>query len=305
MLLRQFFEYIEALTVSSSICFHSDQPRITPCAKRLTEPKQSILHRQFHIHMQTSTFERTFIMQLFRTLLWTAMSFLMCFSISFAEYNSDKLGEAAGAYLAATDVMIKLSQSECGYAVKEKSKLSLEDTRNEILQYLNEQDTKEFNSYVESQDFKDQMAENNNFINGFMNAGKGEGELDDKTLCGMLLQNVALQYSAAKQKWEDAKELYAGSGEEQVAKEGFNEFKKIAELGDAEAQYHLGKIYSGEIEVNHLSVQRDNTEAAKWFLKAAEQGHADAQSDLALMYFSGRWRPFKLQGSYEMVAKSC
>jgi TPR repeat protein len=32
---------------------------------------------------------------------------------------------------------------------------------------------------------------------------------------------------------------------------------------------------------------RNDTEAAQWFRKAAEQGHVDAQSSLALMYSAG------------------
>ena len=35
-------------------------------------------------------------------------------------------------------------------------------------------------------------------------------------------------------------------------------------------------------------VERDYAEAAKWYLKAAEQGFAPAQNHLAMMYYSGR-----------------
>ena len=45
-----------------------------------------------------------------------------------------------------------------------------------------------------------------------------------------------------------------------------------AEKGDSTAQYFLGAMYAkGE------GVPKDNAEAVKWFRKAAEQGHTDAQ----------------------------
>ena len=37
-----------------------------------------------------------------------------------------------------------------------------------------------------------------------------------------------------------------------------------------------------------MGVGRDSAEAAKWYRKAAEQGHANAQNNLGLMYMSGR-----------------
>ena len=47
----------------------------------------------------------------------------------------------------------------------------------------------------------------------------------------------------------------------------------LAELGDSEAQYQLGRIYfHGE------GVARNRVEAGRWFRRAAKQGHADAQS---------------------------
>ena len=60
------------------------------------------------------------------------------------------------------------------------------------------------------------------------------------------------------------------------------EFRPLAEQGDADAQFHLGLMYDfGE------GVPQDRTEAAKWFHLAAEQGHAPAQSFLGLLYLWG------------------
>jgi TPR repeat protein len=48
---------------------------------------------------------------------------------------------------------------------------------------------------------------------------------------------------------------------------------KAAESGDAKAQYDLGSFY----EQGSLGLTQNYSEAAKWYRKAAEQGHAGAQ----------------------------
>ena len=49
-------------------------------------------------------------------------------------------------------------------------------------------------------------------------------------------------------------------------------FKTAAENNDAESQYMLGGIY-----LNGLGVEKNNTEAAKYFKLAADQGHQNAK----------------------------
>ena len=59
--------------------------------------------------------------------------------------------------------------------------------------------------------------------------------------------------------------------------------RKVAELGDAEAQWSLGNLY-----LDGQGVPQDYTQAAFWWSKAAEQGHAQAQYNLGLSYGFGR-----------------
>ena len=57
------------------------------------------------------------------------------------------------------------------------------------------------------------------------------------------------------------------------------EVKAKAEAGDAESQVELGRRYDkGE------GVMKDHAEAAKWYLKAAEQNYVDAQFNLGMCY---------------------
>ncbi len=62
-------------------------------------------------------------------------------------------------------------------------------------------------------------------------------------------------------------------------KTAFNEWKPLAEQGDARAQYNLGLMHA-----NGEGMLRDEKEAVKWYRKAAEQGDAEAQYNLGLMY---------------------
>ena len=60
------------------------------------------------------------------------------------------------------------------------------------------------------------------------------------------------------------------------------ELRRLAEQGDADAQYNLGVMYD-----NGEGVPEDNAEAVKWYRMAAEQGHAGTQFMLGLMYAYG------------------
>ena len=85
-------------------------------------------------------------------------------------------------------------------------------------------------------------------------------------------------------------------------------YRKAAEQGHAEAQYNLGRMYekgwwwvdsfrdyfekTGSRQTSAGSHQiADHVEAAKWYRMAAEQGHAEAQYHLGVMYLEGSGVP--------------
>ena len=65
-----------------------------------------------------------------------------------------------------------------------------------------------------------------------------------------------------------------------------------AKRGEAWAQSSLGVLYK-----TGKGVTQDGSEAVKWFRKAADQEHAEAQHKLGRMYLNGEG----FQGSDEMV----
>ena len=62
-------------------------------------------------------------------------------------------------------------------------------------------------------------------------------------------------------------------------KADFNKWKSLAEQGNSEAQYNIGRMYyKGD------GVPKDYKEAVKWYRNPAEQGSAGAQLDLGSIY---------------------
>ena len=62
-----------------------------------------------------------------------------------------------------------------------------------------------------------------------------------------------------------------------------NEWRPLAEQGDALAQYNLGLLY-----LDGHGVPQSAAEAANWFRRAAEQDYMQAQHNLGAMYGSGQ-----------------
>ena len=73
------------------------------------------------------------------------------------------------------------------------------------------------------------------------------------------------------------------------ASEDISELKKKAEMGDAEAQYRLGRWYNSRVTISCWPfTTKDNLqEAVKWWFKAAKQEHVRAQYDLGFSYALG------------------
>ena len=64
---------------------------------------------------------------------------------------------------------------------------------------------------------------------------------------------------------------------------GEKTLEQRAEAGDAEEQYNLGFMLISR----KVGSEKDFKEAAKWFRKSAEQGDANAQKELGVMYDFG------------------
>ena len=77
--------------------------------------------------------------------------------------------------------------------------------------------------------------------------------------------------------------LTAGTVE---AQSPLTEMIRLAEQGDANAQYHVGFSYA-----YGTGLPRNDERAVAWYRLAAEQGHAAAQHHLGVMYANGEGTP--------------
>lgn len=102
--------------------------------------------------------------------------------------------------------------------------------------------------------------------------------------------------------------LPAGVGDTKAAEEKFKALMADARAGDPAAQNSLGVMYyTGEAVSKNLSGQvldNDPELAAGWFFRAAEQGYADAQFNLGLMYANGEGVPQDMTQAVELFKKA-
>ena len=71
------------------------------------------------------------------------------------------------------------------------------------------------------------------------------------------------------------------------------ELRKLADAGDAEAQWQMGLRYH-----NGDGVPHDDAQSMQWFLRAAEQGHVTAQATLGAYYWAAAGLPEDLSKAY-------
>ncbi len=96
------------------------------------------------------------------------------------------------------------------------------------------------------------------------------------------IQKLAEQGDAQAQ-WNLGAMYYYGQDITQDYMQAFYWYEKAAEQGHASAQYNIGVMYD-----NGQGVGQDYAEALKWYKLAAAQGHAEAQYFIGDMYGDGQ-----------------
>jgi len=94
--------------------------------------------------------------------------------------------------------------------------------------------------------------------------------------------SMPLAWADDAQDFQRAEQAYEASYYE-IA---FPIYERLAEQGNAGAQYNLGQLYR-----KGQGVRQDNKEAIKWYRKATDQGHARAQYNLGVTYANGQGAP--------------
>lgn len=123
-----------------------------------------------------------------------------------AEYNPDKLGEAAGGYMFATLVMEQFQVSVCSYLTRTRD-YSVDAYAAQVLPHLDARDRAELTAMITGRQLAAKRAAARRYVEGFLAAGRKGGQ-DDRTLCGMLASNLALVYLKGESDWAFARENY-------------------------------------------------------------------------------------------------
>ena len=97
-----------------------------------------------------------------------------------------------------------------------------------------------------------------------------------------LILTAAMSPPAAAQTFDDAVVAY-NRGDYAAAYRGF---RRLAEQGDAKAQYHLGTLYE-----HGTGVPQDFAGAVRWYRSAALKGNPEGQTALGYMYHAGKGVP--------------
>ena len=119
-----------------------------------------------------------------------------------------------------------------------------------------------------------------------------------------------LSEGLSEEEKEDLKKqiLPEGVDDAKTAEEKFKAFLEKAKAGDPAAQTGLGVMYyTGEAVSKNLSgqiLENDPEMAAGWFFRAAEQGYADAQFNLGLLYANGEGVPQDMHQAAELFRKA-
>jgi TPR repeat protein len=91
----------------------------------------------------------------------------------------------------------------------------------------------------------------------------------------------------------------ASCANNETREQKFANMERLAEKGDARAQYNLGLMYE-----QGYGVTPDIKKAATWFEKAAEKGEANAQYRLGSLNYHGQGMPQDLQQAAEWYKKA-
>ena len=114
-------------------------------------------------------------------------------------YDQFEAGRAAGMYLAASDVLIRLKNSECGYVIQ-KPVPTLDERKKEILSYMTAQDRIEFQAFWSSSEYKAKLADDQKLVDSTIQMALSKN--DKKTACGLAFGALAPAFKAGNEAWK-------------------------------------------------------------------------------------------------------
>ncbi|PXW85417.1 hypothetical protein C8R34_12042 [Nitrosomonas sp. Nm84] len=139
-------------------------------------------------------------------------------------------------------------------------------------------------------------------------AGTSSGVMAEVTKLGEIPSTISEGLTPEEKAELKEQILPSGVGDVEAAEKKFKALLEDAKAGDPAAQNGLGVMYyTGEAISKTVSGQVLNNDpelAAGWFFRAAEQGFADAQFNLGLMYANGEGVEKDMMQAVELFKKA-
>lgn len=126
-------------------------------------------------------------------------TFLITNSSYSLAYDQYEAGRAAGMYLAAADMLIKLKSSECGYVIQ-KPVPTMSERKREILSHMNPQDKVELQVFWSSPEYKANLAEDQKIVDSTIKMALSKN--DKKTACGLAVGTLAPVIKTGNEAWK-------------------------------------------------------------------------------------------------------
>jgi hypothetical protein len=111
--------------------------------------------------------------------------------------------KAAGGYIAAADLMVRIKGSPCGYIVK-KPPPSPGDRAREVEAAFAPGEARELRTFLSSSEYQRKLKRNQDLIDGMLHQSINVEGLDTRTACGMLVGTLAPLIGDAEVQWKRA-----------------------------------------------------------------------------------------------------
>jgi TPR repeat protein len=121
----------------------------------------------------------------------------------------------------------------------------------------------------------------NGEVVGTAGPGALKGSLGTESDCGM---HYSINFTLTDGKWENGTYKTKSCVPPAVLGESAAQLRAAADRGDAQAQFRLGQLY----KFGDNGLPKDDTQAALWYRKAAEQGNPEAQVTFAFDLAQGK-----------------
>ena len=121
-------------------------------------------------------------------------------------YNSRKMANAIGPYLASINIMEIFQKSECGYVLQSQSQFDLNREIQRTMRLLSPNDRSSLKKYIDSERWRNELSENRRMVRDFIRLTKEK--YDIRTACGLVSGHLFKKTGKAIEKFKITSKKY-------------------------------------------------------------------------------------------------